>query len=252
MSPAVRLSARRLIAYAILNMVRRFRTLVGLCAPGLLIVLAAGLIGRFIDVPEDGTFPPSLMALIVTASLAANVAMVPAFTGWHRLLLQPNPGHDGGKRLYGWDAREWRYFRILMLLWAAMMAINIIGSMVLSILGEGRGPAVIMSFLTLTAYIYAWARIGLVLPPAALGHGRTIREMGEIARGNVGAVAYALAGIWFLITLFGVALVVVMSALGAALGGSLLLVLTFVIGFYYLALVASVGVLSAAYAELTA
>lgn len=250
MSSEVKLSSPDLAIYALKAMVKRRNALLGLCAPSLLIVVAAAVIGRVLFPADVEGELPAAVPLLMIASLAANVALVPAFTGWHRLLIQGDLDRgDGRGKALGWDGREWRYFRILIGIWLMMFVINIGANIVMTII-PNMVTFIFVFVATLGSYLAVWANLGLALPAAALGDGRKLRELLQLAEGNLAQIGLGIGGVWIVLLMLGV---FGTMAAGAALltFGSVYLVFVMGMLFYYIGLVGSVGVLSRAYDLLT-
>jgi hypothetical protein len=87
------------------------------------------------------------------------------------------------------------------------------------------------------------------MPAAALGKQTGFIEAIELAKGHTAQLAQALISTWLILGILGGILVMALTALGAVIG-SQYLVFVGVLLFYYLSLVASVGVLSRAYSVL--
>lgn len=254
MATATKLSARDLIGYAIDAIFRHFGTLLGLCAPSLLIVIAAAVVGRILFPPAAepngaSDFAGPLPYIVMLATLVANVALIPAFTGWHRLLILGDARRENG-RAYGWDRREWRYFGVLFGIWCLMFLVNVIANLLVIVTGAGVA-AVAISLAVIAIYLGIWAHLGLALPAAALGGRPKLAEIGKLVEGNAGKIALGLGAVWLLLGVAGAVIVFVLTYATSSIG-SVFLVFIFAMLFYYLGLVASVGVLSRAYAQLAA
>lgn len=254
MTGNTKLSALGLVAYALRAIPANFGVLAGLCAPALLIVIGGAVIGRlYFPSPPDAEGPMAELAgplpILGFAGLVANVALIPAFTGWHRHLILGDATRENG-RAFGWDMREWRYLGIVFGIWCLMFLTNIVANLMISILAS---PALIVpvALTAIAVYLLIWATFGLALPAAALGHRRSMAEIGRMVAGNKMKIALGLGWTWLLLGLAAVVATVVMTFVAEIVGG-IFLTFVFVMLFYYLALVASVGVLSRAYVLLAA
>lgn len=245
MTAGVTLSAADMVGYALKAMLRNAGALVGLCSPSLLIIVGAAVAGRMLYPPEAEGEMPGGLPLLMFASLAANVALVPAFTGWHRLLILGDVSRGAAGGAYGWDRREWRYFAALIGIWCLMFAINIAANIVVSLAPSGLTFAFAI-VATVAGYLAVWANLGLGLPAAALGDGRKFSELNKLAGGNLRRIAFAIGAVWLTLLVGGG---LIAAAVGAALMTFGSIYLVFVLGmlFYYVGLVGSVGVLSRAY-----
>lgn len=248
------LSVKDLISYALGNLFSRFGTLLTLCTPSLLVLVICAVMAR-LAVPPTGTDTGleaellSIIGYMSFGSLFATLALVPAFTGWHRLLITGNVRRENG-RFFGWDIREWRYLGRLLAIWFCMMGVNIMTQFLAPLFMAGSViGAVIMAVLVISAYAFIWAKLGLAMPAAALGEQTGFIEAMELAKGHTAQLAQALISTWLILGILGGILVMALTALGAAIG-SQYLVFVGVLLFYYLSLVASVGVLSRAYSVL--
>jgi hypothetical protein len=242
------LSARDLISYTLRSIFGNFSTLVGLCAPALLVLVAAGVAARILfPVDPEGQIGEAL-PLLATATLVANIALIPAFTGWHRLLILGDARRDNG-RAFGWDRREWRYLGYLLGIWAMMLVVNIAVGLLGQMLAGAVGSGLIL-VIALTGYLAIWSNMGMALPAAAMNDNRRMGEVVAFVKGYAGSIALGLAGIWLILGVFGFLLVFAAMAMGAAIG-SVYLVFIAIMLFYYVGLVASVGVLSRAYSILS-
>ncbi|MFZ9014625.1 MAG: hypothetical protein ACO21T_11260, partial [Alphaproteobacteria bacterium] len=101
----------------------------------------------------------------------------------------------------------------------------------------------------ISGYAFIWAKLGLAMPAAALGNQIGFVDAMALVKGHTAQIAQALIVTWLTLGLLGAILVMALTALGAAVG-SQYLVFVGVLLFYYLSLVASVGVLSRAYSVL--
>ena len=238
------LSARDLIGYALRAMLGNLGVLVGLCAPALLIIVASAALGRLFYPDPGAAGLNGALPFLMVGTFVANVALVPAFTGWHRLLIQGDARRPNG-RAYGWDRHEWRYFGVLVAIWCLMFAVNIVVNLALT-MAQSPVMLVVGVLSLLAAYLTIWANLGLALPAAAMGDRRRIGEILRLAEGNTRKIAMGLGAIWVLLVAVGVIGATLLSLLSAALGG-VYLVFVFGMLFYYVGLVASVGVLSRAY-----
>lgn len=241
----VKLSAPDLAGYALKTMWLRRRALLGLCAPALLVIVAAAVVGRILYPADiEGELQNAYM-LLALASLIASVALVPSFTGWHRLLITGDMDRGNGRGPYGWDRREWRYFTILLGIWCLMLATNIVANLILS-MAPSTATGLVALIVIIAGYLTIWANLGLGLPAAALDDQRRIGEILLLAKGNFGQIALALAGVWIMLLLTGgVAVMLAGTALIAL--GSVYLFFVLAMLIYYVGLVGSVGVLSRAY-----
>ncbi|MGZ0187383.1 MAG: hypothetical protein ACKVH0_05145, partial [Alphaproteobacteria bacterium] len=104
--------------------------------------------------------------------------------------------------------------------------------------------------IALTGYLAIWSNMGMALPAAAMNDNRRMGEVVAFVKGYAGSIALGLAGIWLILGVFGFLLVFAATAMGAAIG-SVYLVFIAIMLFYYVGLVASVGVLSRAYSLLS-
>jgi hypothetical protein len=131
-----------------------------------------------------------------------------------------------------------------------MMGVNIMTQFLAPLFMAGSViGAVIMAVLVVSAYAFIWAKLGLAMPAAALGKQTGFIEAIELAKGHTAQLAQALISTWLILGILGGILVMALTALGAVIG-SQYLVFVGVLLFYYLSLVASVGVLSRAYSVL--
>jgi hypothetical protein len=244
------LSARDLISYTLRSIFGNFSTLVGLCAPALLVLVAAGVAARILfPVDPEGQITAAL-PMLATATLIANIALIPAFTGWHRLLILGDARRDNG-RAFGWDRREWRYLGYLLGIWAMMLVVNIaVGLLGQMLAGAGAVGSGLILVIALTGYLAIWSNIGMALPAAAMNDKRRMGEVVAFVKGYASSIAFGLAGIWLILGVIGSLLVFAATAMGAAIG-SVYLVFIAIMLFYYVGLVASVGVLSRAYSVLS-
>ena len=252
------LSARDLISYTLRSIFVNFSTLIGLCAPALLVLVAAVVAARilFPVAPESqiGEALPMLageaLPMLAVATLIANVVLIPAFTGWHRLLILGDAQRDNG-RAFGWDRREWRYVGYLLGIWAMMIVVNVVVSLLSMMLaGAGAFTAMLITLVALAGYLAIWANMGVALPAAAMNDNRRMVEVMALVKGQAGSIAFGLAGIWALMGIAGFLLVLAVTAMGTAIG-SVYIVFVAIMLFYYVGLVASVGVLSRAYSILS-
>jgi len=239
-----KLSIGGLARYALKSMLGRFGPLLGLCAPALLIVIASAVIGRVMSPSEDMEGFGAFTVAISIGSLLASVAMIPAFTGWHRLLILGDLRRENG-RAFGWDRREWQYLFRMLQIWLAMFVAQLIVGAIVKVAGA-QEAAIVGSLVVLAIYLAIWGSLGLGLPAAALSDPRSMGELAKAADGNVRRIAAALAIVWVAVTVVGMALGALLTVVGAALE-SPYLILVFGVMFYNLGVVASVGVLSRAY-----
>lgn len=241
----VNLSAPDLAGYALKTMWLRRRALLGLCAPALLVIVAAAVIGRILYPADIEGGLQNAYKLLALASLIANVALVPSFTGWHRLLITGDMARGPGRGPYGWDRREWRYFAILLGIWCLMLATNIVANIIFSF-APSTAMALAAFIIIVVGYLTIWANIGLGLPAAALDDRRRFSEILPLAKGSFGQIALALAGVWAILLLIGGVAVALAATALIALGNVYLFFVLAMI-YYYVGLVGSVGVLSRAY-----
>jgi pheromone shutdown protein TraB len=108
---------------------------------------------------------------------------------------------------------------------------------------------IITAVFVISGYAFIWAKLGLAMPAAALGNQTGFVDAMALAKGNTAQIAQALIVTWLTLGFLGAILVMALTALGTAVG-SQYLVFVGVLLFYYLSLVASVGVLSRAYSAL--
>ena len=248
------LSVRDLMGYALSNLFTRFGTLLTLCTPSLLVLVLFAVMARLAVPPAESTkgLESELLTIIghmSFGSLFATLALVPAFTGWHRLLVTGEVRRENG-RLFGWDIREWRYLGRLITIWLCMMAINIVTQIFAPVLmASSVFGMIITAVFVISGYAFIWAKLGLAMPAAALGNQTGFVDAMGLAKGYTAQIAQALIVTWLTLGFLGAILVMALTALGTAVG-SQYLVFVGVLLFYYLSLVASVGVLSRAYSVL--
>jgi hypothetical protein len=108
---------------------------------------------------------------------------------------------------------------------------------------------IITAVFVISGYAFIWAKLGLAMPAAALGNQTGFVDAMGLVKGYTAQIAQALIVTWLTLGFLGAILVMALTALGAAVG-SQYLVFVGVLLFYYLSLVASVGVLSRAYSVL--
>jgi hypothetical protein len=131
-----------------------------------------------------------------------------------------------------------------------MMAINIVTQIFAPVLmASSVFGMIITAVFVISGYAFIWAKLGLAMPAAALGNQIGFVDAMALVKGHTAQIAQALIVTWLTLGLLGAILVMALTALGAAVG-SQYLVFVGVLLFYYLSLVASVGVLSRAYSVL--
>ncbi len=247
-----KLSPFHLIGYATTAFVRNFGTLLGLTAPGLLVFVAAAVVGRLLLPP--GAAAEAQLALgeagivLSLGMLATNLALIPAFTGWHRLLILGEARRENG-RTFGWDGREWRYLRNLISIWLVSVGVNLVARLLAPAAEATPALAIVIVVTLLFCHLWIWAIGGMTLPAAALNDGRSFADIVNLLQGNVNRIGLALIGIGLLIGFVGFLLIMTLSAIGLASGSVYLsFVMTFLL--YFIGLFAVVSVLSRAYALL--
>ena len=248
------LSALGLTSYALRQVPRHFGALAGLLAPAILILIAAAaLVPNLWPQPVPNSEEPvasgGAAAMLLIAIVAANLALIPALTGWHRLIVLPDPTRANG-RLYGWSRVEWRYLGKLLAIWLVTVVVNIIGGVVLNILGGSPFATVLLNFLLLVAAAFVWAHMGLALPATAIGGNPRFREVGELVGENLTRIALGLFAVWFVAGIFITVIILGAFYIGEAIGSSYIIYIAAVCS-YFVAIFASAAVLSRAYTLLT-
>jgi hypothetical protein len=131
-----------------------------------------------------------------------------------------------------------------------MMAINIVTQIFAPVLmASSVFGMIITAVFVISGYAFIWAKLGLAMPAAALGNQIGFVDAMCLVKGYTAQIAQALIVTWLTLGFLGAILVMALTTLGAAVG-SQYLVFVGVLLFYYLSLVASVGVLSRAYSVL--
>lgn len=245
------LSVRDLVGYAIGSIFRHFGTLIALCAPAFLLIVAAAVYGRLSAPPPTAADGMEAMqaggvGILLVVSIFAGLLMIPAFTGWHRLLVTGSVRREDGT-VIGWDRREWRYLGLTVLIWALMTLTNIGANVVVGLTGGSAAVAVLVTIAAFAIYLAIWSKVGMNLPAAALGDPRSRADIADLVGEEAGRVAMGLAGVWLVLIFGGTLVIMALSFVVAAIGGGLYIFFVLAIMLYYLAWIAMVGVLSRAY-----
>lgn len=192
---------------------------------------------------------------------AGALAMTPVVTGWHRILIVGS-GDRGSGGIYGWDSREWSYLYRWILLMIMFVILALVASFILSsglLIGSaGGGPesavtvwalGILLSLIQAMIFALIMARFGLALPAAALGDNLGFGQASLLIDGRALPLTLALliAAVATEILLLPIEY---LFALDLGLPGWQTFGAFATVMIYFLLLLVSVGVLSAAYAAL--
>lgn len=151
--------------------------------------------------PFETAQDASMLGGAMLAMMLATLAMVPAATAWHRLILFGPQAEPPRFRL---GRRELRYGLYLLLYCALVIVAAVPAGMVvffgaigLVALGVPVGYPDIQSLLAVAAFIgmlaalFATVRLFLLFPGIAIGQGMGLRQAGRASRGNQGRLFLA-------------------------------------------------------------
>jgi hypothetical protein len=160
--------------------------------------------------------PDGFALFVVIFAVGATITFLWTATAWHRfILLEETPGSTGPR----WNGGAiWRYFKagfiLVLLMFAATLALSIITTIVAIILAKLSIPPMLIgllfSFLMFVPLVLIFYRLSPILPSAAVGTGLKMSEAWDATRG---------AG-WSLIVL---AVVSVLAAMAISIPGEILL-----------------------------
>lgn len=154
------------MGFALWSLAANARLLPRLCLPSLFLALVGVLMLGNAETAVRSGYGSSAIALAgYFCFVAAGVAMTPAITGWHRLLINGSADRGDGS-LYGWDWLEWRYFARWLSL-AAMLAL--VATAIFAVMTFAAGDEDLAAPLVMVAMAGVAARFGLMLPAAAVG-----------------------------------------------------------------------------------
>lgn len=218
----------------------------------ILLVLGIGIL--FIDSPQIRPFAATVYGWLVP------LTMIPVVTSWHRFILI-GPDKEGVQIGYQFHAREWLYFKALIVLVIAVLVGHfflavLLGPIFVAGLGKlvGENLGIGLSRLILSIIIFLIVcRFLLVLPSAALGKKMDIAKSSLAMQGNVlrltAAYFLALLAPWVVLIFTGSPASLLLGGLDPNMPVTLsLFVISLIVemAFYVL----SVGVLSYAYKAL--